>query len=94
LIYLQRRQYYYSCYYCYDIHKATFDSLKEYERHIVTAHKPRTVGYPGFPDIERIEVKRIRRKQGLNGWNNKSKVAEMAEANQAEDGMMFGNKKH
>lgn len=74
LLYLQRRPYYYSCYYCYDIHKATFDSLDEYERHIVTAHKPMTVGYPGQPDLEKYDLERVRRKQGRNRL---SKLAEM-----------------
>lgn len=54
LSYFQRRQHYYSCYHCYDIHKATFGSLDEYERHIVNRHRPGTVGYPGTPDIEEL----------------------------------------
>jgi len=55
--------YYYSCYHCYDISKATFDNLDEYERHIVTRHKPGTVGYPGRPDIEKLEVEKAKKRQ-------------------------------
>ncbi|MGI0045022.1 MAG: hypothetical protein ACRD47_15050 [Nitrososphaeraceae archaeon] len=57
------RSYYYSCYHCYDISKATFSSIDEYERHIVTRHKPGTVGYPGGPDIEKRELERVRMMQ-------------------------------
>jgi hypothetical protein len=56
-------RYYYSCYHCYDISKATFGTINEYERHIVTAHRPGTVGYPGGPDRERIELERAKRIQ-------------------------------
>jgi predicted transcriptional regulator len=70
LIYLQRRPYYYSCYYCYDIHKATFDNLVEYERHIVNGHKPGTAGYPGRPDLEKYDLERIRRKQEFSNKGN------------------------
>jgi hypothetical protein len=57
-------RYYYSCLHRYDVSKATFGSIDEYERHIVMGHKPGTVGYPGGADIEKIEVDRVRRKQG------------------------------
>jgi len=53
----------FACYYCYDIHKATYNNLDEYESHIVNGHRPGTVGYSGFPDIEKFEVKRIIRRQ-------------------------------
>ncbi|MGI0042376.1 MAG: hypothetical protein ACRD47_01585 [Nitrososphaeraceae archaeon] len=77
--------YYYSCYHCYDISRV-FGSIDEYERHIVSRHKPGTVGYPGGPDIERIELDRVRKKQG------KSKVAEAAAANLSGNGLLGNDK--
>ena len=61
-----RKKIFFACYYCYDTHKAIFENLNEYERHIVVGHKSGTVGYPGFPDIVKFEVERIRKKQGHN----------------------------
>jgi hypothetical protein len=75
--------YYYSCLHCNDLSKSVFRSIDDYERHIVTEHKPRTIGYPGGPDIERIELDRVRKKQ-----RRKNKVADMAKANESGNGIM------